>query len=44
MVAIDLLGYLNGTQLVSSVSADASLGGSEKVVLPGRTLVVTVLY
>ncbi|EIU5911145.1 DUF5067 domain-containing protein [Listeria monocytogenes] len=44
MVAIDQQAFQNGTQLETTVSADASMGGSEKDVQPGRTLEVTELY
>ncbi|WP_416277139.1 DUF5067 domain-containing protein, partial [Listeria monocytogenes] len=35
MVAIDQQAFQNGTQLETTVSADASMGGSEKDVQPG---------
>lgn len=44
MVAIDQQAFQNGTQLETTVSADASMGGSEKDVQPGGTLEVTELY
>ncbi|EAG9218148.1 DUF5067 domain-containing protein [Listeria monocytogenes] len=44
MVAIDQQAFQNGTQLETTVSADASMGGSEKDVQPGGTLEVTDLY
>ncbi|PWR35356.1 DUF5067 domain-containing protein, partial [Listeria monocytogenes] len=44
MVAIDHQAFHNGTQLVTTVSADACMGGSEYDVLPGGSLEVTELY
>ncbi|EGY0188914.1 DUF5067 domain-containing protein, partial [Listeria monocytogenes] len=44
MVAIDQQAFQNGTQLETTVSADASMGGSEKDVQPGGTLEVIELY